>query len=113
MGIVGNKTDQTANADDSVDAVQDEDFAQEFDTPDPAPDLQSSTVDSGKFVKYVGVATTRHITKSDWQAAGVQGQGDAVWHFINNGHLLPASDFSEQALAYLLNKDGRFILVDG
>lgn len=51
-------------------------------------------------VRYVGVVTERHLTKADWEAAGVTDQGTVVWT-RDTGHVLPIESFSDAALNVL------------
>ena len=63
------------------------------------------------FVKYVGGATNRVITKADFASIGITADKDREWSFLNE-FKLPESHFSDDELDYLLEKDGRFQLVE-
>lgn len=65
------------------------------------------------FIKYVGAATRRVISKKDWKQVGIEGEDvkENVWNFQNDMKL-PTGDFNGQQLAYLLKVDGRFKAVD-
>jgi hypothetical protein len=68
--------------------------------------------DSQGFIKYVGVATVRQMAPHDWRNAGVDDFDEYVeWNALN-GMCVPRSIFTDKALDYLLNKDGRFVKVD-
>jgi hypothetical protein len=63
-----------------------------------------------EYVQYVGdKATVRKITRAQWARINVD-QNNVVWD-RSNRHLVPKEFFGEDALDYLLNKDGSFKLV--
>jgi hypothetical protein len=53
-----------------------------------------------RFVRYVGTADLRKISRADWKQAGVASQADVVWNHANGFKVLE-SDLSEEALALL------------
>lgn len=75
-------------------------------------DAEGTSTDK-EFIKYIGVATNRIITKKDWKGIGIEGENvkDAEWNF-GNGFRLPTKDFNEKQVHYLLKVDGRFKAVD-
>ena len=56
-----------------------------------------------KLVKYTGRNTTRIISNEDFEREGVKGQRTATWE-NQNGWTVPASHFSEAALAVVLRQ---------
>lgn len=56
-------------------------------------------------VKYVGPASTRRVTASDWEAVGIVGAKDATWNFANE-FVVPTSKFSEEQLEVLRRDPG-------
>lgn len=63
-----------------------------------------------KYIEYVGAATRRILTPEDWEFIGVSDGEQNVWGF-HNAFKLPAGQFSDEQLDYLLKVDGRFKLV--
>lgn len=63
-----------------------------------------------QFVQYIGPATRRIISSSDWLAADVKDMPTTEWNF-QNGMKVPASKMSSEALDYL-KRDGSFRLLD-
>lgn len=62
------------------------------------------------YIQYTGSkATVRQITRAQWAKIGID-QNSAVWD-RSNRHLMPKDFFGEEALDYLLNRDGDFRLV--
>lgn len=74
---------------------------------------ENGTETQKNFIKYIGMATRRVITKKDWKAVGIEGDDvkEVIWDF-SNGMKLPAEGFNGQQLSYLLKADGRFKAVD-
>lgn len=64
-----------------------------------------------KFVRYVGEATRRVITKADWAKAGFEGVETTEWS-IANDQALASEDFTDAQIDYLLKTDGRFKATD-
>lgn len=64
------------------------------------------------YVEYVGGATNRVITRAEFASIGIQAEKDHEWNFVNKFRL-PEERFSDDELSYLLDKDGRFKLVEG
>lgn len=59
------------------------------------------------YIQYTGKkATVRQITRAQWARIGIE-QESCVWD-VSNRHLMPKDFFGEDALDYLLNKDGDF-----
>jgi hypothetical protein len=74
------------------------------------PDAVNSAEEGpNNVVRYTGVVTERHITKADWEQAGVDDQEGVVWT-RDTGHTLPTESFSEGALA-LLRQQGDFAVI--
>lgn len=71
---------------------------------------EAPTAPGTRLVAYVGQASVREITSSQWAGAGVEGMGDTLWT-IENRHLLPLEEFTPEALEILF-KDGQFRVVD-
>lgn len=71
--------------------------------------------EKGPFVKYLGVlqgvSSAREITAREWLQLGIKTKGIDVWD-LRNDFQLPASQFDDDQLDYLLDVDGRFALVD-
>lgn len=59
-----------------------------------------------EFVEYKGKAQYRRITAEQWEAAGVEEQGETFWNSANN-FKLPVDRFNPKALQALRN-DGSF-----
>lgn len=74
---------------------------------------ENETETQKNFIKYVGMATRRVITKKDWKHLGIEGDDvkETIWDF-SNGMKVPAEGFNGQQLSYLLKVDGRFKAVD-
>jgi hypothetical protein len=63
-----------------------------------------------EYVQYVGGrATVREITRAQWARIDID-QDSAVWNRLNR-HLIRKDFFCDEALDYLLNRDGDFRLV--
>lgn len=62
------------------------------------------------FAKYVGTATVRLMTETDWKAAGIEDQGTVEWSAAN-GYAVARSRFSDAAWAALATDPG--IVVTG
>lgn len=80
----------------------------------PAPIPKAPTAEQlapGIKVKYNGYATLRVITPSQWKDVGIHDMGRKEWNHLNK-YKIPATEFSEKALAYLLEQDGRFEFVE-
>lgn len=71
---------------------------------------EDTTTTKKNFIKYVGTATNRVISKSDWDSLGIEAEG-TEWS-LKNDFRLPSEGFSEQQLTYLLKVDGRFKAAD-
>lgn len=71
------------------------------------PDTNSS----GPWVVYTGIATVRIIDSRGWAKAGIRSGLRVQWNYLNKMRQ-PASRFSKAELHYLLEVDGRFILVE-
>lgn len=56
-------------------------------------------------VKYVGPASTRRISASDWEAVGVVGAKDVVWNFAND-FVVSKDKFTEEQLEILRRDSG-------
>ena len=64
---------------------------------------------SGKrFVRYIGTATIREITSSQWANVGAKGQKDTYWT-RRNGWKIPVEEFNDNALQYF-EKDSGFVV---
>lgn len=70
---------------------------------------------ASRFVRYTGAreewASMRRITSQAWATLGIKGVQTNVWS-LSNDWRIPASQFSEAQLDYLLDVDGRFELAD-
>ncbi len=66
---------------------------------------------SGPWVKYNGIATVRILCALDWQNLKIDSNLYCEWNYLNEMKL-PKSMFNDEQLDYLLNKDGRFELVE-
>lgn len=79
-----------------------------------APAEEQSTPDASdgekKYVAYTGGASTREVTRREWEQAGITGQATVQWT-VANRHLVPISELSEQAVDRLLS-DGGFAVVN-
>ena len=62
---------------------------------------------SGKFIRYVGEATRRIISKEDWASIGIESEGGDQWTIANDLKVETAS-LSQDKINYLLKTDGRF-----
>lgn len=71
---------------------------------------EDTTTTKKKFIKYVGDATNRVISKADWDSLGLK--AESVEWSLQNDFRLPSEDFTEQQLTYLLKVDGRFKAAD-
>lgn len=60
-----------------------------------------------KFIRYIGEATRRVITKDDWEKAGFSEAKATEWN-IANDLALPSEEFSDAQIDYLIKTDGRF-----
>ena len=63
----------------------------------------------GKFVVYTGDATRRILSPEDWERAGLKGENN-VWGF-HNSFRIPAEDFTNDQIEYLVKTDGKFKVV--
>ena len=61
----------------------------------------------GPFVKYVGDASHRKITPSQWRSLGIELHDDSVTHqwSVANDKMIESSEFSDEQLDYLLIDD--------
>lgn len=66
---------------------------------------------SGPWVVYTGIATVRTIDSKGWAKAGIRSGLRVQWNYLNKMRQ-PASRFSKVELHYLLEVDGRFVLVE-
>ena len=64
---------------------------------------------SGKVVKYVGTADVREIDAAAWKAVDVEDQNLVRWNKANNW-TVSVEDLSDDAVAYLDEKDSGFVL---
>ena len=60
-------------------------------------------------VKYTGVATTRSISKKEWEQAGVTDQDSVVWE-ADNHFTVPGADLVGGAID-VLRKEDDFVFV--
>lgn len=79
--------------------------------PTPVEGETDHTADKGKFIAFKGHNGVRAISSEDWEAIGVKDQEGAQFD-RTNAWRLPAKDFSDKALNYLLNVDGEFTRED-
>jgi hypothetical protein len=56
-------------------------------------------------VEYVGTADVRKISAADWKKAGVEDHKQVSWD-ADNGHKVPVSDLSKEALEVLKSDTG-------
>lgn len=59
-----------------------------------------------KYVEYRGQATHRRISRADWEAAGVQDQGDVEWS-KDTGMRVGVDHLTDEAME-VLRRDGGF-----
>jgi hypothetical protein len=67
---------------------------------DALGDVQRDASDEGSVVnvvRYLGVVTERHITREEWEQAGVSDQDGVVWT-RDTGYIVPIGRFSATAL---------------
>lgn len=80
-------------------------------TPAPNPQAPADPNAKGPFIKYMGYATLRVITPSEWKDVGIHDMGRKEWNTLNK-FKVPKSELTESAIDYCLKTDGRFELVD-
>lgn len=73
------------------------------------PETPPPAKTNDKFVVYVGTADVREIDSASWKQAGVEDQKKIVWDSRNN-HTVPASEFNDDALKYLDERDSGFVV---
>lgn len=94
-----------------------EEIIDNTDLPVPAPGPGKLVVPLEGTVKYTGDATTRVITRADWNSIPAQHYGpvddqdEVTWQSKVNDHTLPIDMFSDKALRYL-EHDGKFKITD-
>lgn len=71
---------------------------------------EDTTTTKKKFIRYVGDATNRVISKADWKSLDIE--ADTMEWSLANDFRLPVEGLSEQQLTYLLKVDGRFKAAD-
>lgn len=76
-----------------------------------APASSKPKVASGKVVRYVGTADVREIDSAAWKTIDVDDQNLVRWHKGNNW-TVPVEDLSDDAVAYLDEKDEGFVVTD-
>lgn len=76
-----------------------------------APASSKAKVSSGKVVRYVGTADIREIDAAAWKAVDVDDQNLVRWHKGNNW-TVSVEDLSDDAVAYLDEKDDGFVVTD-
>lgn len=57
------------------------------------------------FVRYIGTATVRTITRAQWDEAGVKGQNTVAWN-KGNQYAVPYAQLTEDAIALLMIDPG-------
>lgn len=68
---------------------------------------------AAKVVKYVGTADVREIDAKGWDNVLPEGHGAKKVVFdAKNKHTIPASEFSEEQLAYFDEADSGFVVKD-
>jgi hypothetical protein len=65
------------------------------------PQATESSAREPRYIRYIGTAHIREMTREQWEGAGVNDQDSLYWH-KGNGWTVPASKISDEAMTYVL-----------